>query len=141
MMQPARRQGASLPALALLGAALPGLVQPALCASTEEACATLLRARVKLLEMVDSRGKADLQALKREVYASSARLEGAVGALSGADTARAIAFRRVWQAFKRIREQEILPAVYRGRYDEARSIAYGIQAERYEKMKAALGCD
>lgn len=92
------------------------------------------------MEMVDSRGSGDLDALKREVYAASARLEGEVGALTGNDAARALAFRRVWEAFKRTREQEILPAVYRGRYDQARAIAHGIQAERFEKMKAALGC-
>jgi hypothetical protein len=139
-MHPARRQGACPRAAALLGIALLGLAAQALGASTQEACAALLTARAKLLEMVDSRGKGDLDALKREIYASSAELEGAVGALTGADAARAVAFRRVWEAFKRTREQEILPAVYRGRHDQARSIAYGVQAERFEKMKAALGC-
>lgn len=139
-MQPARRRGARLGVAALLGLALLGSAAQALGASTEEACAALQTARARLLEMVDSRGKADLDALKREVYASSAELEGRVGALSGADAARAIAFRRIWEAFKKTREQEILPAIYRGRYDLARSIAYGIQAERFEKMKAALGC-
>ncbi len=126
--------------IGLLGAALLGMAQPALGACTEEACAALLTARAKLLEMVDSRGNADLDALKREVYASSAKLEGTVGALTGSDAARAVAFRRVWEAFKRTREQEILPAIYRGRYDQARAIAYGIQADRFEKMKAVLGC-
>lgn len=139
-MQPARRQGRPLRALALLGAVLLGLAQTALGASTEEACAALLTARAKLLEMVDSRDKRDLVALKREVYAASARLEGAVGGLSGDDAARAIAFRRIWEAFKRTREQEIIPALYRGRHDQARALAYGIQADRFEKMKAALGC-
>jgi hypothetical protein len=139
-MQQAWRQGAIRRIAALLGAALLGLAQPVLGASTQEACAALLTARAKLLEMVDGRGKGDLDALKREVYSSSAQLEGAVGALTGPDAARAVAFRRLWEAFKRTREQEILPAVYRGRYDQARSIAYGIQAERFEKMKAALGC-
>lgn len=139
-MQPARRRGVRLRVIALLGLALVGLSSQVLGASAEEACAALLTARAKLLEMVDSRGKADLNALKREVYASSAELEGRVGALTGSEAARAIAFRRVWEAFKKTREQEILPAIYRGRYDQARSIAYGIQAERFEKMKAALGC-
>lgn len=139
-MLPARQQGPSPRGVALLVAALLGLAQSALGASTEEACAALLTARAKLLEIVDSRGRGDLAALKREVYASSARLEGEVGALRGDDAARAIAFRRIWEAFKRTREQEILPAVHHGRYDHARSIAYSIQAERFEKMKAALGC-
>lgn len=139
-MQLAWRQGLSAGGIALLVAVLLGPAKPALGASTREACAALLTARAKLLEMVDSRGKGDLDALKREVYASSAELEGAVGGLIGDDVARAIAFRRIWEAFKRTREQEILPAVYRGRYDQARSIAYGIQSERFEKMKAALGC-
>lgn len=136
-MPSARRLCASLPVFALLAAFLPGL---ALGASTEEACAALLMARARLLEMVGSRNRAELDALKHEVYAASASLEGAVGALTGSDAARATAFRRVWEAFKRTREQEILPALYRGRFEQARSLAYGIQAERFEKMKAALGC-
>ncbi len=139
-MQPAWRQVLSPGSVALLVAVLLGPAQSALGASTQEACAALLMARAKLLEMVDSRGKGDLDALKREVYASSAKLEGAVADLTGADAARALEFRRVWQAFKRTREQEILPAIYRGRHDQARSIAHGIQSERFEKMKAALGC-
>lgn len=139
-MLPARRQVLSPGGVALLAGVVLSLAQPTVSASTEESCAALQTARAKLLEMVDSRGKGDLDALKREVYASSAKLEGTVGDLAGTDAARALEFRRVWQAFKRTREQEILPAVYRGRYDQARSIAYGVQAERFEKMKAALGC-
>ncbi len=63
-----------------------------------------------------------------------------MGALGGDDAARAIAFRRVWEPFKRTREQEILPAIKRGQYARAQAIAHGIQAERYERMRAALGC-
>jgi hypothetical protein len=128
------------PVRALALAALLGLVQPALSAPTQEACAALLTARAKLLEMVASRGKGELDALKREVYAASAKLEGEVGALRGDAAARALAFRRVWEAFKRTREQEIIPALYRGKFDRAKAIAYGIQVERFEQMKAALGC-
>lgn len=113
---------------------------PAAAGSTDAACEALVTARARLLEMVDSRGRGNLDALKREVYASSARLEGEVGALRGDDTARAIAFRRIWEPFKRTREEEILPALHRGQYARARAIAYGVQAERYEQMKAAFGC-
>ncbi len=139
-MQAARCQGMPCPARALALAALLGLAQPALSASTQEACAALLTARARLLEMVASRSKDDLDALKREVYAASARLEGEVGALRGDAAARAIAFRRIWEAFKRTREQEIIPALYRSQYARAKAIAYGIQAERFERMKVALGC-
>lgn len=113
---------------------------PATAGSTDVACEALVAARARLLEMIDSRGRGDLDALKREVYAASARLEGEVGALHGDDTARAIAFRRVWEPFKRTREQDILPALYRGQYVRAHAIAHGIQTERYERMRAALGC-
>ncbi len=133
------RGGPILPAL-LLVVSLLAQPQAGLAAQTEDACAALVAARMKLLEMIDSRGRGDLDALKREVYASSARLEGEVGALRGDDAARAIAFRRIWEPFKRTREQEILPALYRGQYARARAIAYGVQAERYEQMRAALGC-
>lgn len=126
--------------LALLIAAAPGAGLSAPAGETDEACAALYTARARLLEMVDSRGRGDMKALKREVYASSAKLEGIVGGMTGPDADRAAAFRPVWEAFKATREQAILPALQRRRYDEARALAYGIQAERMEKMKAALGC-
>lgn len=122
----------------MLLAALLG--SPCLALATTEACEALSEARTKLLAMVDSGGRADLHALKRDVYAASARLEGAVGALRGDAAARGVAFRRAWEPFKRTREQEILPAIARGQYARARAIAYGIQAERYQQMRAALGC-
>lgn len=128
------------PLSGILFALLLCVMGPAGAAPADDACAALQAARGKLLTMAESRRKSDLNALKRQVYASSAMLEGIVGSMTGADAAKAAAFRPTWEAFKATREKEILPALYKGRYDEARAIAHGIQAERMEKMKAALGC-
>lgn len=40
--------------------------------------------------------------------------------------------------FKQTREGELIPLIYAGRIDEARKIAFGIQAKRYEKMRAIV---
>ncbi|MBI5875337.1 MAG: methyl-accepting chemotaxis protein [Deltaproteobacteria bacterium] len=42
----------------------------------------------------------------------------------------------VWVAFKNTRDNEVIPAVYAGRVQEAKNIALGIQKERYNKFVA-----
>lgn len=42
----------------------------------------------------------------------------------------------VWVAFKNTRDNEVIPAVYAGRLQEAKNIALGIQKERYNKFVA-----
>jgi hypothetical protein len=47
-----------------------------------------------------------------------------------------------WNAFKKTRETELVPAILAGKDDEARKLAGGIQKERYTKcqeMLSALG--
>jgi hypothetical protein len=60
--------------------------------------------------------------------------------MTGADAAAAAAFTPVWTEFKATRDNEIIPAVYAGKTDDAKKLAMGIQAERMGKMKAAMSC-
>lgn len=38
-----------------------------------------------------------------------------------------------WERFRDTRDRELIPHIYAGRYKEAKALAYGIQAERFEK--------
>ena len=47
-------------------------------------------------------------------------------------------FQEIWQAFKKTRDTEIIPAVKAGKVDVAKALAKGVQAERLGKMKQLL---
>ena len=57
-----------------------------------------------------------------------------------ADAKMAADFKAVWDQFKATRDQEIIPAIYRGNADDAKKIADGIQAERLSKMWGIMSC-
>jgi hypothetical protein len=58
---------------------------------------------------------------------------------TGADAARKYKeLKEVWEAFKKTRDGEIVPAVKAGKVDAAKALAKGIQAERLGKMKELL---
>ncbi|MEE9524244.1 MAG: GGDEF domain-containing protein [Thermodesulfovibrionales bacterium] len=40
----------------------------------------------------------------------------------------------IWEAFKKTRDEEILPALHEGRFDDATKLASGVQEERYRKF-------
>ncbi len=42
--------------------------------------------------------------------------------------------KEIWDAFRKTRDEEIIPALKAGRFDEARSVASGIQEERYREF-------
>ena len=43
-------------------------------------------------------------------------------------------FKTVWDQFKATREEQMIPAIYKGSIDDAKKIADGIQLERFSKM-------
>jgi hypothetical protein len=49
-------------------------------------------------------------------------------------------FKAVWDQFKATRENEIIPAIYKGNADDAKKIANGIQAQRLSKMWSIMSC-
>jgi len=49
-------------------------------------------------------------------------------------------FKTIWDRFKTTREEEIIPAIYKGNIDDAKKIANGIQSERTAKMWSIMSC-
>jgi len=47
-------------------------------------------------------------------------------------------FKVVWEAFKKTRDDEIIPALFSGARDKARGLAQGVQAPRFKKMNELL---
>ena len=45
----------------------------------------------------------------------------------------------VWNAFKKTREEELVPAILAGKEDEAKKLATGIQKERITKAQQLVG--
>ena len=49
-------------------------------------------------------------------------------------------FKAVWDQFKTTRDNQIIPAIYKGNADEAKKIADGIQSERLSEMWGIMSC-
>jgi hypothetical protein len=125
----------------LLTAALLSSAGLADAATPADACADLAAARTELVAMIGATDPGALDDYKSKVHAASDRLDADLESMaSGPDAAKAAEFKPVWEAFKKTRETEIIPAVYAGKNADAKAIATGIQAERMKKMKAAMDC-
>lgn len=109
-------------------------------ATADYACAALTEARTGLMLMLDVRDPQLLARMRAQVRHASAFLEGMVNQMSATEPERVAAFRPHWEAFKRTRELAIIPALMLGDHEDARILATGVQAERLEAMKKALGC-
>ena len=105
-----------------------------------DACAALVDARGTLYSMLNATDKAAQDAVKAKMQAASTKLDSALTSMSGADAKVAADFKEVWDQFKATREEEIMPAIYKGNVDDARKIADGIQSERIAKMWSIMSC-
>lgn len=131
------------PLLAGLAALLAS--QAALAAHADLIQAALMDARSNLVAMINATDKA----VQEDHYAKVTRASKAVDDAVAAGLADATctpdqadkyrAFQATWEAFKKTREAEIVPAVRAGKTAEAKAVAAGIQAERMQKMKGLLG--
>ena len=108
--------------------------------SVREVCATLVDARSSLWSMINAKDKSAQDALNAKVQAASTKLDSVLAGMTGADAKMAADFKPVWDQFKATRDQEIIPAIYRGNADDAKKIADGIQAERLSKMWGIMSC-
>lgn len=113
-------------------------------ATVDDVAGALADARANTLQLINSTDKAAQEGLKTKISDASAKLDTALTALL-ADKAMAAdkieqlkTFKANWEDFKKTRETEIIPAVLSGKADVAKGLAKGIQAERMQKMKAAL---
>jgi hypothetical protein len=80
--------------------------------------------------------------LRNKVDSATAKLEEAYTAMLGdddnADDAKLGTFKETWEAFKKTREEEIMPALAAGDTDKAKGIAGGVQKERLGIMNGVV---
>ena len=100
----------------------------------------LSAARESLVTMLvnkDRRGADHQKVVKDTADAVSAHL-----AKLKAPAGKEAAFKELvdnWNAFKKTREADLVPAILAGKEDEARKLASGIQKERITKCQQAVG--
>ena len=90
--------------------------------------------------MTLAKDKSAQDAFNAKVQAASTKLDSVLAGITGADAKMAADFKAVWDQCKATRDQEIIPAIYRGNADDAKKIADGIQAERLSKMWGIMSC-
>ena len=105
-----------------------------------DACAALANARTALYSMTIAKDKSAQDAWNAKVQAASTKLDSALAGMTGADAKVASDFKAVWDQFKATRENEIIPAIYKGNADDAKKIVDGIQAQRLSKMWRIMSC-
>lgn len=94
---------------------------------------------VSLLDASDAAAQdqfiANIAAATKDVDAS---LVAAVGE-GGANAAAVKDLKDTWDLFKNTRDNELVPMVKSGKKDDAKTLAKGVQAERFKKMMGLLG--
>jgi hypothetical protein len=105
-----------------------------------DACAALANARTALYSMTLARDKSAQDSWNAKVQEASTKLDSVLAGMVGADAKLASDFKAVWDQFKATRENEIIPAIYKGSAAEAIKLADGIQAERLSKMWGIMSC-
>ena len=117
-----------------------GFVSVAWADSASDACAALANARTALYSMISAKDKSAQDALNAKVQEASAKLESVLASMTGATAKAAADFKALWDQFKTTRDNQIIPAIYKGNADEAKKIADGIQSERLSKMWGIMSC-
>jgi len=108
--------------------------------SASDACAALANARTALYSMINAKDKSAQDALNAKVQEASTKLESVLVNMTGANAKAAADFKALWDQFKTTRDNQIIPAIYKGNADEAKKIADGIQSERLSKMWSVMSC-
>jgi hypothetical protein len=92
---------------------------------------------VTMLVNKDKRGADHQKVVKDTADAASAQL-----AKLKAPAGKEAQFKEMvenWNAFKKTRESELVPAILAGKEDEAKKLAGGIQKDRFTKVQQLLG--
>lgn len=108
--------------------------------SAGDVCAALANARTALYSMITAKGKPAQDAQNATVQDASSKLDSLLAGMTGGDAKAAADFKVVWDQFKSTRDNQIIPAIYKGNSDEAKKLADGIQAERLSKMWSIMSC-
>src|SRR5579862_7820156 len=116
------------------------VIPAAWASSTSDTCVALANARTALYSMLSVKDKTAIDGLNIKVQATSTRVDSLLAGMTGPDAKVAADFRTVWDQFKATREEQIIPAIYKGSIDDAKKIADGIQLERFSKMWKIMSC-
>jgi len=117
-----------------------GFISVAWADSASDACGALANARTALYSMINAKDKSAQDALNAKVQEASTKLESVLAGMTGANARAAADFKALWDQFKATRDNQIIPAIYKGNADEAQKIADGIQSERLSKMWSIMSC-
>ena len=90
--------------------------------------------------MINAKDKSTQDALNTKVQATSTKVDSVLAGMTGTDAKVAADFKTIWDQFKATRENEIIPAIYKGNAAEAKKITDGIQYERLSKMWSIMSC-
>lgn len=103
--------------------------------------AQLTEARAKLVDMLGMTDKAQQEEAKKAITSASEALETALDALlkeGKVDKAKLTQFQETWTAFKKTREEEIIPAIQAGKVEVAKKVATTVQADRVKTMNEVI---
>jgi hypothetical protein len=117
-----------------------GFVSVAWADSTSDACAALTNARIALYSMANARDKSAQDALNAKVQEASTKLDSVLAGMTGAGAKVAADFKVVWDQFKATRDNEIIPAIFKGNAADGKKAADGVQYERLSKMWSIMSC-
>ena len=105
-----------------------------------DACAALAEARSSLYSMLNARDKSAQDALRAKTQTASTKIDSALASMTGADAKVAADFKAIWDQFKATRDNEIIPAIYKGNVDDAKKTADGVQFPRLSRMWSIMSC-
>ena len=117
-----------------------GFASVAWADTASDACGALANARTALYSMINAKDKSAQDTLNAKVQEASTKLDSVLAGMTGADAKSAADFKALWDQFKTTRDNQIIPAIYKGNADEAKKIADGIQSERLSKMWSVMSC-
>jgi hypothetical protein len=90
--------------------------------------------------MINAKDVPAQDALNANVRDASTKLDSVLAGMTGAGAKAAADFKVIWDHFKATRDNQIIPAIYKGNADEAKKIADSVQAERLSKMWSIMSC-
>ena len=118
----------------------PTFASVAWATPASETCAALGQARTSLYSMLHAKDKTAQDALKAKIQASSTKIDSALASLTGAEAKVAADFKAVWDQFTATRDTEIIPAIDKSNFEDAKKIADGIQFQRLSRMWSIMSC-
>jgi hypothetical protein len=90
--------------------------------------------------MINAKDVSTQDALNAKMREASTKLYSVLAGMTGSDAKAAADLKALWDQFKGTRDNQIIPAIYKGNADEAKKITDGIQSERLSKMWIIMSC-